>query len=367
MQKKIIALAVAGLMSGAAFAQSNVTIYGVVDAAYVHASSGNSAATDSTFNGINSGTLAGSRIGFKGEEALGKGMKTVWTVEYATDIDANFGLGASASGLATRQAFVGLDFAGIGTFTLGRQYAPGFYASVRNDIMAASASAAPLNLMSQRAGTTIYAGTAGRISNSMNYKSPTFSGFTAQAMYGFGEASGAAASAGTNGIFGLGLNYANGPINVDVVYHNRPHQNAAVAVTGAAASNDNISEWMLAGTYDFKVAKLYATWQSQNDHNGTSAQQADNRVWSLGLTVPVFGNGTIHAGYSRLDWRSTGADESDAWGFGYTHALSKRTSLYTTYTHVDNDNGARQAAGNAAVRSLNESHNIFTMGISHSF
>ena len=58
MQKKIIALAVAGLVSGAAFAQSNVTVYGVVDAYYGHFSSGSS---NQTINAINSGGLSGWR------------------------------------------------------------------------------------------------------------------------------------------------------------------------------------------------------------------------------------------------------------------------------------------------------------------
>jgi predicted porin len=86
-----------------------------------------------TFSGVQSGLLAGSRIGFKGEEALGNGLKAIFTLEYALDIDGNFGLGASASGLAARQQFVGLSSAKLGTVALGRQYAPGYVASANND------------------------------------------------------------------------------------------------------------------------------------------------------------------------------------------------------------------------------------------
>ena len=67
MQKKIIALAVAGLVSGAAFAQSNVTIYGVVDAGYVNSSGDKANGKTANFGGIQSGNFSGSRIGFKGE------------------------------------------------------------------------------------------------------------------------------------------------------------------------------------------------------------------------------------------------------------------------------------------------------------
>ena len=61
MQKKIIALAVAGLVSGVAFAQTNVTVYGAVDAAYTYSKQG-----DAKFSGIESGGQNGGRVGFKG-------------------------------------------------------------------------------------------------------------------------------------------------------------------------------------------------------------------------------------------------------------------------------------------------------------
>ena len=149
MQKKIIALAVAGLASTTAFAQSNVTVYGVVDAGYVY-TSGNLANGDKAkANAIESGILAGSRIGFKGEEALGNGLKAVFTLEYGLGIDGNNGLGGTTgaavggtngsvlSAAAARQQFVGLG-GGFGTVTFGRQYAPGYAATVRNDAIIGS-------------------------------------------------------------------------------------------------------------------------------------------------------------------------------------------------------------------------------------
>jgi predicted porin len=86
MQKKIIALAIAGLASTAAFAQSNVTIYGVVDAAYVYTgvNGGNTLNTNESHSQdtslIQSGQLDGSRIGLKGTEDLGNGLKAVFVL-----------------------------------------------------------------------------------------------------------------------------------------------------------------------------------------------------------------------------------------------------------------------------------------------
>ncbi|MBK7685506.1 MAG: porin [Rhodocyclaceae bacterium] len=77
MQKKLIALAIAGLASSAAFAQSNVTIYGIVDVAYTHSSSGSSSTS-----GIDSGGWSSSRMGFRGTEDLGDGLKALFTLEY---------------------------------------------------------------------------------------------------------------------------------------------------------------------------------------------------------------------------------------------------------------------------------------------
>ena len=121
MQKKIIALAVAGLVSGVAFAQTNVTIYGVADVGYTYSQSdrGNGLSGDYKFSGLRDGTdngQNGSRIGFKGEEALGNGLKAIFVTELR--ISQTEG---TQSGVA-RRTFVGLSSSKFGTFTAGRQY-----------------------------------------------------------------------------------------------------------------------------------------------------------------------------------------------------------------------------------------------------
>ena len=83
MQKKIIALAIAGLASSAAFAQTNVQIYGIVDAAmaYVNNSQGRDGFA------VQSGVLAGNRIGFKGTEDLGNGLKANFVLEQGFNLN----------------------------------------------------------------------------------------------------------------------------------------------------------------------------------------------------------------------------------------------------------------------------------------
>jgi predicted porin len=398
MQKKLIALAVAGLASTAAVAQTNVTIYGVVDAGYAY-SSGDRPGSNKAANsaGIDTGLTAGSRIGFKGEEALGNGLKTIFTLEYYIAPDQNSGVGAApssatgASSSVSRQTFVGLSHNKLGTVTLGRQYAAGYFPGVRNDAFSGSAIGA-LAVANGAALSSIGAGSGSRLNNSIAYTSPNWSGFQASTGYSFGEAgltagtpstAGDGISRGNGGVAFVGLNYANGPLNIDAVYQTRQGVTASLSTVSAAASaatglpalaahvstQDSINEWIIGGSYDFKVAKVFATYQSQDDNNGTSATQISNDVWSLGVSVPVFGNGKIMGSYANVDWDRSGANgNSDVWALGYEHALSKRTALYTSYTYSDNDKDVVNAAGmSSATRFRGESNYTVAAGIRHSF
>jgi len=391
MQKKFIALAVAGLVSGAAFAQSNVTIYGVADAGYVYGSGDRAGAVNKSmnFSGVQSGLLGGSRIGFKGEEGLGNGLKAVFTLEYALDLDVNAGVGTSTAASVTagtnlnaRQQFVGLSSDKLGTVALGRQYAPSFAASFRNDPFGSSTGIGSLSRLTLVGNNTISGTNGGRWDNAVTYASPNWSGFSVRAAYSFAEnaqntGAGDGVSRGDNGKYGIGGNYANGPLNLDVVYQTRQNATAlqfagptafsTLAGPAWVSTREDINEWYVGGSYDFKIVKLFASYQDQNDKNGTSATEASNSLWQVGATVPVFANGKVHVGYSKLAWDATGAGDTTAWNLMYSHALSKRTTLYTGYTRFDNDNNARAAASNSGVGALGEKNGTFAAGMNHAF
>ena len=377
LPKKLAALAVTGVFAGTAYAQSNVTLYGVVDAGFINSTSdrvGNSGG-NSNFSGINSGIMAGSRLGFKGEEGLGNGLKAVFLLEYALAIDTNAGIGSGTGATSTRQSYVGLADSKLGTVSLGRQYAPAYYAASRNNPFGASTVLSPLTLLTAAGSNSITAGEKSRISNSVNYASPNWNGFTASAIYGYGETGQSTTVSngvgqGSNGLFGAGLNYANGPLNLDLVFQQRlavtPNPITTTPVT-TVSTQDNINEWGLFGSYDFKVAKLFASYQTQKDDNGPSTREGSNNVWQLGTSVPVFGKGEIQASYVKLNWDRPGAG-SDGWTLGYRHALSKRTTLYTTYGVVDNDRNALAAAGPiGATAFIGEKNTTVTAGINHTF
>lgn len=107
MQKKIIALAAAGLVSGAAFAQSNVTVYGIADMSYVNYSDASAAGFSSTGQ-VQSGQWKGSDFGLKGSEDLGNGLSAIFQQEFGMVMDVNNGP------ITQRASWVGLKSTTLG-------------------------------------------------------------------------------------------------------------------------------------------------------------------------------------------------------------------------------------------------------------
>jgi len=384
MNKKIIALAVASLASGVAVAQTNVTMYGVVDNMYVYSQGKAGGGGTNKFSGLNGGGgTAGNRIGFKGEEALGNGLKAVFTLEYGLDLDGNNGIGTS--GLNARQQFVGLS-SNWGTVALGRQYAPGFNATANNDALEATDMSVQSSL-SMYAGNSITPNSPARYNNAITYTSNSMAGFTASAIYGFGETNEGGSynnqlvSTTDNGKIGLGLNYANGPINLDAVYQSRQN----VRTGGALDQGADINEWYVGGSWDFKIVKAYASYQALDNNNrgfvgGPEAGMypgtfiaAKNDIWTVGLSAPL-GNGVLGIGYGKLSVDNRNAADGDSWGWGamYQYNLSKRTALYAAYTYFDNDSDSapvqtQVAGGGTGIGARGESNYTLGAGIRHSF
>ena len=116
MKKTLLALAVLGTFAGVASAQSSVTIYGIVDASIV--SMDNGATTNGRTTRMDSGRDSASRIGFKGVEDLGNGLKATFLLE--SGFAADTGALASANSLFNRLSYVGLESNSWGGLRLGR-------------------------------------------------------------------------------------------------------------------------------------------------------------------------------------------------------------------------------------------------------
>ena len=352
MQKKLIALAVAGLVSAPAFAQSNVTIYGVADAYMGFGSHG-----DNDMAAVNSNGLSGSRIGFRGAEDLGNGLKAVFTFEQGYNVDDGTGLGGNS-----RQSFVGVS-GGFGTVSLGRQYAPGW--DFIADAFGNSPILSPQAILSQDLGASIDASNGSRWSNSVAYNG-SFSGLGVRAIYSMGtDVNGRnPVEVGTDteddDAYGLGLNYANGPLRAVAVYQ--------VIQDG----DEDQKEWSVGGSYDFGILALSANYQDLKSLNNVEDQDAD--IWQVGVAVPVGAAGKVHLGYGEADLDfGAGDGKAKSYSIAYTHAVSKRTTLYTGFNRTDNDDGLgfgvvnHESGVKIGTGAAGDESDVFAVGVNHKF
>lgn len=357
MKKSLVSLAILAA-SGAAYAQSSVTIYGIMDAGIVAERGGK----NGNVTKVSSGVANASRIGFKGNEDLGGGLSAVFQLE--TGIKGDTGeLDNTNNQLFNRQAFVGLSSKSAGTLTLGRQYTPWYNAFVQvGDPFQAGLSGSAKNLFPGN-GINV------RNSNSVVYKTPDFNGVQAELFYGFGEQK----ESSTGRQLGVSIGYQNGPFNARLAYNNR---NNDAVVNNVVQGKDIGHNTLLAVNYDFKVAKAYFMYGTNKGLNSVAypnataytatavAPSTDSRNWLLGATVPVSAAGSLVASWSSVDDKTFNRD-ADQYAIGYLHSLSKRTTTYLSYGKIKNKNGASFTVGNnAEVGSGDAAYNV---GIRHTF
>ena len=430
MKKSLIALAAVAAV-GAASAQSSVTLYGVLDAAYNNLSATNAGSLSRvTGNGANQA----SRIGFRGVEDLGGGLKASFVLEAGINVDNGAGatttsnnmtLGQSAStgsaatlagnasssaggqqGLTfNRRSTISLE-GSFGEVRLGRDLTPSFLNLAAFD---------PFGAVGVGAATNVTLGTLNpigvsvappgspkatvRASNSLQYFSPNFAGFRAGVMYAFSESpsnctafgapeAGTSAANSCPGASGDGKYvgargvYSNGPISAAIAFGKNTFANSSAAQGGALTGlqfrgNGNILN--LGGSYNFGVATAmaqYGTMKQQANLNQAVATDQKLTHYLLGVSVPM-GAGEFKASYNwgKLDKNATATENTrrqNQLALGYVHNLSKRTAAYTTYSRM-NASGAGATASmgltSAAVAATGGSVSAsgFDIGVRHSF
>jgi predicted porin len=328
--------------AGAASAQTSVTVYGVVDAGISYKNDGNPAGK--TWS-MESGQQSGSRLGFKGSEDLGGGMSAIFALENGFSVDN----GATGQGgrLYGRQAWVGLT-GGFGTVKLGRQVTPLYTALDAIDPFGINLAGNAQKIF----GFGLYAlDPMLRTDNTLSYALPRVNGFSGAANYSFGEQAG---HFGANSNLGLGLNYVNGPVNVQFAYQH----------TDVALISGDIKAAFLGATYDFGVAKAHLAYAYNKFEVPAGTDKNPN--WLIGVSAPV-GTGTVLASFVRNDLKGFSGYTSDQYALGYTHPLSKRTNLYTSTSYVKNDRFTNLNASTAAGTRLGSDVRLFNVGVRHTF
>lgn len=363
MKKLHIALAIAGALTGTAQAQSTVEVYGVVDMGFVRETgtvAGLATAAGApilpTGNKLSSGAQSGTRLGFKGTEDLGRGLKGLFVLETGIAGDAG---GFNQGNLAfARQSFVGLQ-GGFGTVTLGRQYTSYFLTlSQVADPFASGLAGNAQNLMLPPGAPTGLPATTDpatvsaepdrviRMNNAIKYTTPILSGFSGEIAYGFGEITG---NSDANRILTASAGYSAAPLNVRIAYYRKTNR----------TDTDTMESVLLAANYDFGVAKVFAAYADNEWFISKS------RDLLIGATVP-FGPHNFIASYIRKTGRGiSDGDDANQWGLGYTYSLSKRTNLYLAYGAISNDGAAKYTVGNNSENGTGDK--AFNLGVRHTF
>jgi predicted porin len=368
MKKSLIALAVLAA-SGTSFAQSSVTVWGIVDAAVSRGNGDVNSVTRLVGSGISS-----SQLGFRGTEDLGGGMSASFWLEAGLGNDAGTG-GATttnnqASGAGTASTALGsqgLTFnrrstvsltGGFGEIRLGRDYTPHFWNWTVYDPFGTNGVGTNRAMLSSVAlgGTTgSTTGTSVRASNSVTYlfnhgANATYAsgnqGLHAAVQMYYGENLSNSATNKDGDGSGIRVGYNAGPLSVAV----------GSGQTKFAAGNLKMTNF--GGAYDMGVARLIG--QITRDQLGTV--KGDGML--VGVTAPM-GAGLVRASYSTYENKATTA-ETKQMAVGYVHNLSKRTRAYVTYASVDNSNGANAALG-GATGVANKGSTGFDIGMTHAF
>ncbi len=337
MKKSLLALAALTAFAGVASAQSSVTLFGVVDLNARNVKNGNQSIKSLSQDGN-----ASSRLGFRGVEDLGGGMRAGFWIEGGINPDTG-GTGQNWQ----RRSTVSL-MGGFGEIRLGRDYTPTFWNHTIFDPFGTNGVGNALNysgVLGSGAGTLV------RANNTIGYFLPAMGGLYGQVMVAAGE--------GTPGNKYVGgrVGYAAGPVNVAV----------AVGNTEVSSVRD-LKAMNVGASFNVGFATVMGQYHRDTVDNRTGADVKQTKT-VLGVMVPV-GAGTIKASYGKTAADGTAFDATQA-ALGYVHDLSKRTALYTHFAKISNGAGANYTIGGgpalAAVANVKPSSTGYEFGVRHSF
>ncbi|MDP3823467.1 MAG: porin [Burkholderiales bacterium] len=304
MKKSLLALAVLGAFAGVASAQSSVTLFGIVDASAKYVKNDGSIKRVSlSQDGYNS-----SRLGFRGVEDLGGGLKAGFWIEGALNPDT----GNAGGQTWQRRSTVSL-MGGFGEVRLGRDYTPTFWNNTIFDAYGTNGLGSSTNVALGLSQPTFV-----RADNSIGYFLPSNIGGL------YGQFMVAAAEGVVPGKYiGGRIGFAAGPFNIAGAY----------ATSGIAGSTEKAKTANIGGSYDLGVVKLMGYFDQVK--RLTVKQTRING----GVLVPL-GQGEIRASYTQGKLDTAANPKAQQVAVGYVYNLSKRTAVYSTYSQISNKGGA---------------------------
>ena len=336
MQGKLLAVALFASIPLAASAQSSVTVYGVMDAAVAKEDTG---APNGSRTAINSGNQSSTRLGFRGTEDLGNGLKAAFNIEAGLALDTGMG----NKDLFDRRAVVGLT-GGFGSVMIGREYTPIADVAKETDVLGQGFYGSNLSAFGSGRLTR-------RISNSVNYKSNSMAGFKVAAAYATGETS----TGPSADLMGLSAEFARGGFFVGAGYH---------TVERLATGDDK--EMIVGAGYKLGAFEVKANFIEANPTGTNNKFEQVN----LGAAYTM----AAHKVFANIQ---TNELENGAKGNGFTlaysYTLSKRTNLYASYAMLRNNDkgvfGLTSAGTNVTppATAPGADPKALSLGVRHSF
>jgi predicted porin len=356
MKKLLIATAALAMVAGTAQAQSSVEVYGILSGGYSSteaeftAANGASRSIESKTSGAQ-GQQSGNRIGLRGTEDLGGGLKAGFVYEAGANLNNAFTSNAAGTDTATRLGYIQLESQSLGTIRTGR--VDGLARQVQNSYTAHGNSGfAPGNIAASYGaiGTAVTSLTGnadfsalmtaagwgqagGRISNTIEYITPTFSGFSAQVQMGTVESddSATANKTKTQDTQNFGFKYNAGKFSAQAA-----QEKAETATEANPSVTTKIKTNTLGASYDFGVAKAFLAYTDRELKASSGALQGtvDIEDTTVGVSVPVGAKVVLVASYSTGDVKISGDNvttDVDGYQLQANYLFSKRTKAYVMF------------------------------------
>ncbi|HSI58721.1 MAG TPA: porin [Ideonella sp.] len=324
--KNRIALAFTALLAavcGPAHAQASVTIYGVADAGveYQKASAGAGGPATSSKNLVN-GTFGASRLGFRGSDDLGGGLRAFFQLEHGFNIDDGTVTGAAFWG---RKAIVGLS-GSWGEISLGRDYSPGFWVQFYTDVNAFA--------MYGNSGTMSAFALTGmlRTSNGIYYVSPEINGFRGRLTYSLGDES-TTAPKDAGRVIGLSGEYRSPTLSAGVFHQERK----SVFPASGTSSQTNVYQGVT-GLYNigqWAVSGGLARFDPAGPNTATSG--VVKSLWGGVIYRLGSSDVRVNVGHVTTDLTAPTKGKSTLIGVNYSYYQSKTTNLYVDAGRVSNN------------------------------
>jgi predicted porin len=359
-QKTLLVAALIGGFATTAYSQqSSVTLFGLIDAGAQYNSVSTPSESSSSNLGVASGQSRPTVFGLRGVESLGDGNSVVFNL--TSGFNTVNGQMSNNGMLFSQQATLGFKNARFGQVDIGRQtnLASKYFQSID-----------PFSTFYGQAGMGSSFGTTGnlRYSNMLMYQTPTFNGFSGGLGYSFNT--GLASAYADQGIvtdgsssYGtmnntraltLGVNYANGPLQVTATYDQiMPANNIG---TG---NNSTPKSWILGASYDFQVVKaslaygqtrsgvMMGTVPTIAQVSNPSASQGGAlfqdgygaNSYLVGISAPIKSNQKVFASYQFAQATANAIDlngDQSIYSAGYEYSFSKRTTAYAYASYANN-------------------------------